>query len=118
MTKPRTSLSVTQIHANIRSILKNTEREQHQKRKELKLNQEKHEQAVFQLHRITRKIPPKVETLVRKPRRERNYLFIGQKFDDYSILKTMVSHEINKEKEELMDLAERVGFLGQSRKKE
>ena len=25
----------------------------------------------------------------------------------------MVSHEINKEQEELMDLAERVGFLGQ-----
>lgn len=68
---------MTQMHANFRQIMKQTAREQHEKRREEKLERQKHEDAVMHLHRITRKIPPRVDNnYVRKPKKERNYLYL------------------------------------------
>ena len=70
------------------------------------------------LHHITRKIPPRCETIVqKKTRKERNYLQMRQATNsqEQTLLKQMVNKELDDERKELIDLAERVGYLDPNR---
>ena len=107
------------MHATFRQIMKQTARDQHEKRREEKAFRQKHENALHHLHRITRKIPPRVEnTFLKKPKKERNYLYLRSDWSDKqdnTLLRRMVDQELDKEQKELLDLAGRVGYLDPNR---
>ena len=66
------------------------------------------------LHHITTKLPSRFEPLVKqKPKKERNYLLMRKDMNSHEqgLLKQMVNKELEDETEELLTLAERVGYL-------
>ena len=107
-----------QMHGNLRHILKQTAKEQHEKRKQEMQEAERHSNAIRHLHQVTRIVPPKAETNIVKPKeKERNYLNFRQLngAHEHTLLKKMVNQELDSENKELLDLAQRVGYLDPNR---
>ena len=70
------------------------------------------------LHQITRKIPPRAENVVQDKKKERDYMNFRQSTAsgyEHNLLKMMVTQELDEERKELLDLAERVGYLDPAR---
>lgn len=93
--------------------MKQTAKEQHDKRKEEQINQNKRDRAVLYLHSITRKVPPKAENIVQDKKKDRDYMNFRQAAAPHELhlLKKMVNKELDDENRELLDLAKRVGYL-------
>ena len=85
------------MHKNFRMIMKQTAKEQHDKRKQEKAAKAKHERAVMHLHQITRKIPPRAENVVQDMKKERDYMNFRQPTGGFenTLLKKMVKQELD-----------------------
>lgn len=107
------------MHAAFRQKMKERTKEHNERRRQEMKERQKQEQAVMHLHHITRKIPPRCENTVvaKKTRKERNYLQMRQATNtqEQTLLKQMVNKELDDERKELIDLAERVGYLDPNR---
>ena len=99
--------------------MKQTARDQHEKRKLEKALRQKQDNALTHLSKITRKVPPRVDNnILKKPTKERNYLYLRSDEsgkEDTTLLKRMVDQELEKDQRELLELAGRVGYLDPNR---